>query len=75
MKHEAYHEGIKCWYYEATFGIPMKLVISNSVLSRNLTINMNTDEDLEKVININNECIGNIENEDNDLEPTIDLES
>jgi len=56
MKNRAYHEGIKCSHYEAMFGVSMKLRIANSVLQRNLTINMTTEEDLEKVININNEC-------------------
>jgi len=74
MKNRAYHEGIKCSPYEAMFGVPMKLGIANSVLPRNLTINMTTEEDLEKVININNECTGDIEDEDTDHEPTLDLE-
>ena len=74
MKNRAYHEGIKCSPYEAMFGVPMKLGIANSVLPRNLTTNMTTEEDLEKVININNECTGDIEDEDTDHEPTLDLE-
>ena len=49
MKNRAYHEGIKCLPYEDVFGVPMKLGIANSVLSRNLTINMATEEDLEKL--------------------------
>jgi len=32
---------------------------------------MTTEEDLEKVININNECTGDIEDEDTDHEPTL----
>ena len=52
----------------------MKLGIANSVLPRNLTINMATAEDLEKVININNECTGDIEDEDTDHEQNLDLE-
>jgi len=74
MKNRAYHEGIKCSPYEAMFGVPMKLGIANSVLPRNLTINMATEEDLEKVININNECTGDIEDEDTDHEQNLDLE-
>jgi len=74
MKNRTYHEGIKCSPYEAMFGVPMKLGIVNSDLSRNLTINMTTEEDLEKVININIECTGDIEDEDTDHEPTLDLE-
>ena len=74
MKNTAYHEGIKCSPYEAMFGVTMKLGIANSVLPRNLTINMTTEEDLEKVLNINNECTGDIEYEDTDDEPTLDLE-
>jgi hypothetical protein len=35
---------------------------------------MTTEEDLEKGININNECSGDKENEDTDHEPTIALE-
>jgi len=54
MKNRVYHEGIKCSPYEDMFGVPMKLGIANSVLSRNLINNMTTEEDLEKVININN---------------------
>jgi hypothetical protein len=42
MKNRAY-EGIKCSLYEAMFGVPMKLGISNSVLPRNLTIKMTTE--------------------------------
>jgi len=49
MKIRAYHEGIKCSPYEAMFSVPMKLGIANSVLPRNLTINMTTEEDLEKI--------------------------
>jgi len=45
MINRAYHEGIKCSPYEAMFGVPMKLGIANSVLLRNLTINMTTEED------------------------------
>ena len=56
------------------FGVPMKLGIANSVLPRNLTINRPIKEDLEKVINNNNECTGDIENEDTDHEPALDLE-
>ena len=56
------------------FGVPMKLGIANSVLPRNLTIKMTTEEDLEKVININNECTGDIQDEDTDHEPALDLE-
>jgi len=74
MKNRAYHEGIKCSPYEAMFGVPMKLGIANSVLLRNLTINMTTEEDLEKVININNEFTGDIEDEDFDHKPSLDLE-
>jgi len=48
MKNEAYHEGTKRSPYEAMFGVPMKLGIANSVLPRNLTINITTEEDLEK---------------------------
>ena len=74
MKNRAYHEGIKRSPYEAMFGVPMKLEIANSVLPRNLTIKMTTEEDLEKVININNECTGDIQDEDTDHEPALDLE-
>ena len=56
------------------FCVPMKLGIANSVLPRNLTINMTTEEDLEKVININNECTGDVEDEDTDHEQNLDLE-
>jgi len=52
----------------------MKLGIANSVLPRNLTIKMTTEEDLEKVITINNECTGDIQDEDTDHEPALDLE-
>jgi hypothetical protein len=66
MKNRAYHEETKCSSYEATFGVPMKLGIDNSVLPRNVTFNITTEEDLENVININNECMGDIEDEDTD---------
>ena len=56
------------------FDVPMKLGIANSVLPRNLTITMTTEEDLEKVININNKCTVDIEDEDTDHELTLDLE-
>jgi hypothetical protein len=55
------------------FGVPIKLGIANSVLPRNLTINMTTEEDLEKVAN-NNECTGDIEDEHIDQETTLHLE-
>jgi hypothetical protein len=35
---------------------------------------MTTEEDLEKVIYINNECTADKEDEDTDHEPTLDLE-
>ena len=43
-------------------------------MPRNLIINLTTEEDLEKVTNINNECTDDIEDEDTDHEPTVDLE-
>lgn len=52
----------------------MKLGIANSGLPRNLTINMTTEEELQKSINMNNDCTDNIEDESTDLESTIDLE-
>ena len=61
--------GIKCSPYEAMFGVAMKLGIANSVLPRNLAINMNTGEDLEKVLNITNECTSDTEDEDTDHAP------
>jgi hypothetical protein len=74
MKNRAYHERTKCSPYEAMFGVPVKLGIADSVLPRNVTVNMTTEEDLEKVININNECTGDIEDKDTDHEPTLDFE-
>jgi hypothetical protein len=74
MQNRAYDEGIKCSSYEAMFGVPMKLGNANSVLPRNVTINITMEEDLEKVININNECMGDIEDEDTDHKPTVDSE-
>jgi hypothetical protein len=71
MKNRAYHEGIRCSSYEAMFGVPMKLGISNSVLPRNSTIKMTTEEDLEKFINITNECSGDIQDEDTDREQLL----
>ena len=68
------HLPVQLQPYETMFGVPMKLRIANSALPRNLTINMTTQEGLEKVININNECTGDIEDEDTDHEPTLDLE-
>jgi hypothetical protein len=56
------------------FGVSIKLEIADSVLPRNVTVNMTTKEDLEKVINIDNECTGDIEEKDTDHEPTLDLE-
>lgn len=53
------------------FDVPLKLEIANSVLPRNLIINITTDEKLEKGININNECTGNIKV---DLESTLDFD-
>lgn len=55
------------------FAVPMKLKISNSILLRNLTINITTEEELEKIIKNNNEYTGNIEESGTDIEPTIDL--
>jgi len=71
MKHRAHREGIRCSPYEAMFGVPMKLGIANAVLPRNLTIKMTTEEDLEKVININNECTGDIQDVDTDREQLL----
>ena len=56
------------------FCVPMKLGIASSVLPRNLTINRTTEEALEKGINVNNECTGDIEDEDTDHEPALHLE-
>lgn len=75
MKNKAYHEGIKCSPNEAMFGCPMKLGLANSVLPRNLISDMASEEDLEKIININNECMVNTEDEGTNLESTVDLES
>ena len=49
MKKRSYHEENECSPYDALFGVPMKLGNANSVLPRNLTINMTTEEDLEKL--------------------------
>ena len=73
MKIRTYHEGIKCSPYETMFGVPVELGIANCVVPRNLNINMTTEEDFEKVININNECTGDTADEDTDHEPTLDL--
>jgi len=73
MKNRTYHEGIKCSPYGALFVVPVELGIANSVLPRNLTINMTTEEDLEKVLYID-KCTGDIAEEDTDHEPTLDLE-
>jgi hypothetical protein len=54
--------------------VPMKQGIADSVLPRNVTVKMTTEEDLEKVININNECTVDIEDKDTDHEQTLDLE-
>jgi hypothetical protein len=35
---------------------------------------MTTEEDLEKVININNECTGDIQDDNTDHKPALDLE-
>jgi len=73
-KKQSYHKIIKYSPYEAMFGVPMNLGVANSALPRNLAINMTTEENLENVIIINNECTGDIEDEDIDHEPTFDLE-
>ncbi|GFU05310.1 hypothetical protein NPIL_2101 [Nephila pilipes] len=68
------------------FGCPIKLRLANSVLLRNLISNMTTEEDLERIIDINKEWMVNIDNrrfyvisliEDKgtNLESTVDLES
>jgi hypothetical protein len=44
MKNRAYHEGTKCSSYKAMLGVPMKLEIADSVLPRNVTVNMTTEE-------------------------------
>jgi transposase InsO family protein len=74
MKNRAYHEGTKCSTYLAMFGVAMKLGVADSVFPRNVTVNMTTEEDIVKVININNKCTGDEEDEDTDYEPTLDLE-
>jgi len=60
--------------YNTMFGVPMKLGIAKYVLQRKLTINMTTEEESVKVININNESTGDIEDENIDHEPTLDLQ-
>lgn len=62
MKNRTYVEDIKCTPFEATFGIPMKLGIPDSVLSRNLA--MATEEDLEKATNYHGEPSGGTEIEE-----------
>lgn len=57
------------------FVVSMKLGIASSVVARNLTSNITTEEDIEKVININNECKSFIEHdEESDSETTLNLE-
>jgi hypothetical protein len=74
VKSRAYHEGIKCSPYEAMCGVSMQLRIASSVVPRNLTSNITT-EDLKKVLNINNERTSDIEDgEESDYEPTLNLE-
>ena len=51
MKNRAYHEGIRCSPYEAMFGVPMKMGIASSVVPRDLVDNVNTEDDLEAMLN------------------------
>lgn len=55
MKNRAYHEGIRCSPYEAMFGVPMKLGISNLVGFGNMFNDIHSEEDLEIVINVDGE--------------------
>jgi transposase InsO family protein len=64
MKNRAYHEGIKCAPYEALFGVSVKLGIASSFVPRNLISNITTEEELKKVININNERTSDIEDDE-----------
>lgn len=69
MKKVVSHERIKCPPYD----VCMKLELL-SILPHNSTISITTKLDLNKVINISNEYISNVEDEGADLEPAIDLE-
>lgn len=62
---------MKCSRFEAVI---VKLEITYSVLSRNLTVNMTTKVDLGRGININNGCAVYIEDDvSTDIEPNLYL--
>ena len=51
MKNRSYHHGIKCSPYEAMFGQLMKVGLKMSNLPEDVIANLNSEEDLEEVIN------------------------
>lgn len=74
MKNKTYYEGIKCSPYKAMFCVSVKLEIASSVVSRDLTSNITTEEYLEKVINVNKECTSDTEDdEESDHETTLNF--
>ncbi len=50
MKNRAYHSGIKRTPYEALFGCKPKVGLSTSFLPKDVLKDINTEEQLEKVI-------------------------
>jgi hypothetical protein len=57
------------------FGVFMMLGIASSVVPRNLTSNITTEEELKTVFNINNERTSDIEDDkESDYEPTLNVE-
>ncbi|XP_023219253.1 tRNA (cytosine(34)-C(5))-methyltransferase-like [Centruroides sculpturatus] len=49
-KNRAYHEGIKCFPYEAMFGCPMKMGLATSAIPSDMIRVIRSEEDLEKLL-------------------------
>lgn len=57
MKNNSYHEGIKQSPYEAMFGCKMKMGLCNSNIPSHILPNLNSEEDLEKVLSEDQEAV------------------
>lgn len=53
MKNRALHPGIKRSFYTAIFGQPARIGLTSSILARDVIQNINTEEDLEKILEEN----------------------
>lgn len=79
MKNRANHVGIKCSPFEAMFGVPMKLGLTSLAGLREVLKDLQSEEDLEKAMNLDgdnardDEIESNTSETENEKDLTIDV--